>query len=282
MKGVRFGALLLLLAACEDPLKKAQVLEEPRVLGVRVATSDDQASLLPGQAASFELLLAGADGSASGRVAYRFCEAAASVRGVPYCAAAPFAEGRADLDGSPIAAPLPESLAADARLALLGVVCSTGEPELADEPTDSRCSDGADPLRFSFDARTAGDALVNLNPDLSQLEVLVGGVPVPLDAPDAAASCDDAAPSVDAGATRDVVLELGGAARDDDDESLQLSHFATAGEYGRTFSFVEPGAALRARVEWQPPSAGTPVKHYLVVRDGRGGVAWASFSLCVR
>lgn len=283
MKAFHFGACALsLLAACEDPLKLAQVLEEPRILGVRVATSDDHSSLLPGEPASLELLLAGPDGGVSGRMAYRLCEAAASVRGVPYCAAAPFAEGSVDLEGAPFEAPLPETLEPDARLALLGAVCLTGVPELTDDVTAARCSDGTEPLAFSFDARVGGDDFANLNPELSSLRLLVGDVPVPLDEIDAPPTCDDAAPSVAAGVAHELELELGDGARDDDAESLQLSHFATAGEYARTFSFVEPGAALSARVRWQAPAAETPVKHYVVVRDGRGGVSWATFSLCVR
>lgn len=275
------AACALWLVACEDPLKQAQLLEEPRVLGVRVATADDHASLLPGQPATFEVLLAGPDGSAGGRLAYRMCEAAASVRGVPFCAAAPFAEGSADLDAAAVSLEIP-TLAADARLALLGAACSTGEPELDDDPLRWACSDGTEPLRFSFDARAAGDAFVNLNPDLSALRVLVDGAEVPLDTPAAPASCDATTPSVDARATHDVSFELGEGARDDDAESLQLSHVATAGEYARTFSFVEPGAELKAHVAWQAPAADTPAKHYVVVRDGRGGVSWATFSVCVR
>jgi hypothetical protein len=283
VKAFQLGVFALaLLAACEDPLKQAQVLEEPRVLGVRVATGDDRSSLPPGEPALLQVLVAGPDGAVDGRMAYRFCEAAASVRGVPYCAAAPFAEDSIDLDGAAFEVALPETLEPDVRLALLGAVCVTGEPELSDDVNAARCSDGTEPLRFSFDARAAGDDFENLNPELSALQVLVDGVQVPLDAVDASPTCDVDAPSVDAGATRDIVFELGDGARDDAEESLQLSHVATAGEYARTFSFVEPGKALRAQVEWQPPPADTPVKHYVVVRDGRGGVSWATFSVCVR
>jgi hypothetical protein len=283
VKAVLFAvSALSLLAACEEPLKQAQLLEEPRVLGVRVATGDDRSSLLPGEPALLQVLVAGPDGAVGGRMAYRWCEAAASVRGVPYCAAAPFAEDSVDLDGAPFEASLPATLEPDVRLALLGAVCLTGEPELGDDATGSRCSDATAPLDFSFDARAGGDDFENMNPELSALQVLVDGVPVPLDAVDASPTCDAAAPSVDTGATSDIVFELGDGARDDDAESLQLSHFATAGEYARTFSFVERGKALRAGVEWQAPAAETPVKHYVVVRDGRGGLSWATFSLCVR
>ena len=283
MKAFRFGAFALcLLAACEDPLKQAQVLEEPRVLGVRVATSDDHSSLLPGEPALLEVLAAGPDGAVSARLAYRLCEAADSVRGVPYCAAAPFAEAKDDLDGSPIEAVLPEWLEPDARLALLGAVCLTGEPELGDDSTASSCADGTEPLRFSFDARMTGDDFANLNPDLSALEVLVDGVMVPLYTPDAQPACDETTSRIDANTAHDIVFALGDAARDDVNESLQLSHVATAGEYARTFSFVEPSKPLHASVEWQSPAVDTPVRHYVVVRDGRGGVSWATFSLCVR
>lgn len=283
MKAVRFGALaLLLLAACEDPLKRAQVLEEPRVLGVRLATSDDQSSLLPGEPATLEVLLAGPEGALSARLAYRLCEAADSARGVPYCVATPFVEASVDLDGSPVDASLPDSGEPNARLALLGAVCLTGEPELGDDATQSSCSDDTEPLRFSFDGRAGGDDFENLNPDLSELEVLVDGVSVPLEPPHVSPSCDDAAPSFDANVAHDIAFALGDRARDDAAEGLQLSHFATAGAYARTFSFVEPGADSSAHLEWQAPTAETAAKHYVVVRDGRGGVSWATFGLCVR
>lgn len=282
MKRPLFAFVALSVVACEDPLKRAQLLEEPRVLGVRVATDDDHASLLPGEPATFELLVAGPAGGANGRLAYQICEAAASVRGVPYCAAAPFVDNSADLDGAPIEVLLPETLASDARLALLGAVCVTGEPQLDDDPLRWSCSDGTAPLGLSFDARTGSDAFLNLNPDLAALQIRVGDSLVPLEAPDTSPTCADAAPSIAAGTAHDVVLELGEGARDASAESLQLSHFATAGEYVRTFSFVELGAELRAGVEWLAPGAETAVKHYVVVRDGRGGVSWATFSVCAR
>lgn len=282
MKGLLVAALALSLLACEDPLKRAQLLEEPRVLGVRVATPDDHASLLPGQSATLSLLLAGPAGSAFGRLSYQVCEAAASVRGVPYCAATPFAQASVDLAGAPIAFDVPSRLTADARLVVLGAVCPAGEPQLSDEPSSWSCSDGAAPLGFSFDAHVAGETFVNQNPDLLALQIRVGGTLLALDALDAAPDCDAAATSVAPGSSHEVALELGQGARDAAEETLQLSHFATAGEYSRTFSFVEPGGELSAAIEWLAPATDAAAKHYLVVRDGRGGVSWRSFSLCVR
>src|SRR5688572_1523868 len=114
---------LFALSGCEDPLKDGQLLEEPRALGVRLATVNDQASPAPGENAAFEVLLAGPDGSLDARMSYQFCEAAGSTRGVPFCAAPAFAEDTVDLDGSAIPVVIPTELTSDAQLALLAVVC---------------------------------------------------------------------------------------------------------------------------------------------------------------
>lgn len=277
----RLLCCLLLLGGCEDPLKAAQLLEEPRVLGVRVASHDDHASAQPGESVAFQLLLAGPDGTLGARLAYRACEAASSVRGVPYCAGSPFAEATVDVNGESVALDLPEALRDDGRLALLGAACVTGDPILAEDPRRWRCGNGSEALRFSFDWHARTRELDNLNPDLSALDVSIDGARLSLAATASSASCDDD-PSVPADQELRVDFELGAGARDSDQEALQLSHFATSGSYERAFSFVEPEQPLRATLFWRSPRAPTPVKHYLVVRDGRGGVSWISFNVCVR
>lgn len=275
------------VSACADPLKPAQLLEEPRVLGVRVAGADGQTSLNPGQSATFEVLLAGPQPSLEARLAYQWCRAAGSTRGVPFCEAAPFAQDTTDLDQSAISFPLPSDLDAGAHLALLGVACLASEPELADSPLDWRCADQQTPLRFSFDARASDEHSTNENPDLSGLTLAIDGSDVPLDSPDAPGGCDAGSPVLAAGASHRVELRLGARARELGDatsasESLQLSHFTTSGAFERQYSFVEGDQPCEATLSWRAPAGETDVKQYLVVRDSRGGVSWVSWSLCTR
>jgi hypothetical protein len=268
---------LLLLAGCEDPLKVAQLLEEPRILGVRLAGPDDRATLEPGQTAQLEVLLAGPTGRVGARLAYQLCEAADSERGVPYCAAEPFAEATVDFDGAALAIDVPVELAAGARLAVLGIACLEGEPSLAADPLDWSCS-GSDPgLRFSFDARSSSAEVSNFNPDLSGLSLSVSGIALsPATAP---AACARGTAVLLAEATHQVEIALGEAAREPR-EALQLSHFSSSGRYERQYSFVAAEQAPEVRLTWRAPAAGTALEQYLVVRDGRGGTSWLTFNAC--
>lgn len=286
------GLLLLLpLWSCADPLKEAQTLEEPRVLGVRVATADDQARPRPGESAAFEVLLAGPGGTLDARLRYRFCQAESSTRGVPFCAAPAFAESTVDLDGTAIPLAIPEDLASGAALALLAVACPTSEPQLSENPLDWGCAGGEPALRFSFDAETGGANFRNQNPNLSDLSVSLDGTDIPLDELRTPASCDADAPVVTASTSHRVAIALGANAREREAndasadgtlEPLQLSHFSTGGSFERQYSFVEDEQQTEATLTWRAPAAGAAVKQYLVVRDGRGGVSWASWSLCTR
>jgi hypothetical protein len=271
------GTLLLLLSGCQDPLKEAQRLESPRILGVRVAGEGDRASLDPGRTAQLSLLLAGPEGPLAARLAYRFCVAIDSNRGVPSCGAPPFVEGTTDLNGAPIALDVTAGLAPGLRLALLGVACTDGEPALTADPRDWGCS-ASEPLRLSFDAWTTAAEVSQHHPDLSALSVTLDGARVALEAPELPPSCDDGVIAAAPVTNHRIELELGAGAREAG-ESLQLSHFSTRGAYERQFSFPDD---VSARLDWRAPDPGEAAKHYLVVRDGRGGVSWASFSACAR
>jgi hypothetical protein len=273
--------VVLTLVGCQEPLKEAQRIEEPRVLGVRIATASDRASLERGESAELRVLLAGPEGPLQARLAYELCEAADSAHGVPFCAADVLAQGTGDVDGAPIPFDVPATTPEGAHLALLGVACPEGEPKLDENPSDSGCSGGAEALRWSFDAWIASADFANQNPDLSELRVAIGDSIIPLDALDAPPSCDADAPEVAADVTHELEIALGAGARESG-ESLQLSHFSTSGLFERQYSFIDPDEALETSVEWRAPSAGNAAKQYLVLRDGRGGVSFASFSLCAR
>lgn len=277
MSRVAAVAALMLLAGCEDPLKVAQVLEEPRILGVRLAGPDDRATLEPGQTAELEVLLAGPEGRVGARLAYQLCEAAASERGVPYCAAEPFAQATVDFDGTPLAVDVPAELEPAVRLALLGIACLEGEPELAADPLDWSCSGGDAGLRFSFDAESRATEVGNLNPDLSELSLSISGIA--LSAAAGSAACERGTAVLLAEATHDVRIALGERAREPQ-ESLQLSHFSTDGRFERQYSFVAVEQPPEVTLTWRAPAAGTALQQYLVVRDGRGGTSWLGFNVC--
>src|SRR5690606_34965138 len=133
------------------PLKDAQRIEEPRLLGVRVTTEDGQASLVPGERASLQVLLAGPTGPLPARLAFTLCEAADSAHGVPFCEGDTLASDTVDLDGSPIAFDVPASARQGAHLLLLGVVCVEGEPAPFEDPSSANCRGGGAALRSSFD-----------------------------------------------------------------------------------------------------------------------------------
>ncbi len=70
-------------------------------------------------------------------------------------------------------------------------------------------------------------------------------------------------------------------------ESLQISHFSTAGEFDRQFSFVDDDETTTLEVEWDTPlpgdvpEEGLVVRFFFVLRDGRGGVEWIERAACV-
>lgn len=271
----------LLLTACEDPLAPAQRLDEPRVLGVRVTASDGSATPEPGSAAEFEVLIAGPEGAVDARFGYELCEPEDSQRGVPFCASRAFAEGTANA-GAPVAFEVP---AGAESLLLLGVACAEGEPALSADPLDWECSGRSTPLGVSFTALTAASDRTNDNPDLSAMRVSIDGDDVPVEETAIDAACDEGVVEAARGERHSLELVVGARARETEGgatETLQLSHFASEGLYERQWSFVDPDAGTRSRLDWDAPEKTGPVKHYLVVRDDRGGMSWTSFSLCVR
>lgn len=289
MRSLVVVPLTWLALACEDPLKEAQRLEEPRVIGVRVVSASGAASLTPGEGATAEVLAAGPRGPLDAALAFRFCEAAASDRGVPYCATGALTEGVTGTLDAAISLEVPPSVRLGARLAFLGVACVEGEPELAEDPLDWRCRGAAGAMRTSFDAWIRTERFSHDNPDLSGLALRLAGAPLALQAPSMAPTCTEAANEVATGATHALEVHLGERAREPGDgsdahppESLQLSHFSSAGSFERPYSFIPYDAPPEVSIDWRAPAAGTPVKLYLVVRDGRGGVSWVSASVCAR
>lgn len=270
----------LFSVGCGEPLKDAQKIEEPRTLAVQIEAEDGSATPGAGEEATARIVFAGTRGPEEVSVAYRICEAADSARGVPYCKGPIYEEGSLDeVDAlAEIAFSVPSSSTAGTRFAVLGVACLTSAPRLAADPNDWSCEGPETPLAFSFDARVGGEER-NKNPDFSELVIDVDGTYVEAESVSKAPSCAAGMPQVKVGTKTAVTIDYGPLVREDG-EWLQTSHFATSGEYERQFTILEPDEDPTTEIEWKAGSAGAS-KHYLVVRDGLGGVSFATFSVCV-
>lgn len=268
------------MMACGDPLKDAQIIEEPRTLAVQIEAEDGSATPGAGEEATARIVFAGTDGPQEVRLSYRICEAAESARGVPYCNGLVYEEGVLDAVDSlaEIDFSVPDDATAGSRFAVLGVACVSSSPSLAEDPNDWSCDGPETPLAFSFDAWLRGEE-PNGNPDFSDLAIVVEGQVAVAETPSEAPSCASGTPQVSAGQTAKIAIEYGALAREDG-EWLQVSHFSAGGEYERQFTIIEPDEELTTEIEWVAGSAGAS-KHYLVVRDGLGGVSFSTFSVCV-
>lgn len=269
-----------LLLACGDPLKDAQNLDEPRVLGVRIDGGAGSSRVTPGVDLQVDLLLAGPAGPVEAEVAFAVCVGAPSDRGVPTCAGDPFLEGTALSSDLPISVEVPSGVEEGARVIVLGVACRDSGPTLSDDPLDWACATGDAPLRFSFESSVASQDETYRNPDLSEIDVAVSGTPLEPDGPNAAPTCDAAAITVAADQKHEVRIDLGSASTETG-EGLQVSHFSTSGEFERQFTFLDAGQTAFS-LAFEAGSADEAAKQYLVVRDAYGGVSWVSFGFCQR
>lgn len=268
------------LVACGDPLKFGQDLENPRVLGVHVESQDGHSWPADGEAARVELLLAGDDGPLEARAAYQVCLALETSSGVPLCGETILAKGVTEWASSPTFAFTGETPNDDEpRLAILGVACTSGAPQLTGDPQLWSCSDNSAPLRFSFETTT--NSLDNENPSLKDSVVLLGDERISFQASDEPATCQDV-PEVTVGERVVLNFTLDEDARSDSaDELLQISHFAQSGRLERQFTIIDADEEAHFELEFEAPDVAGPIKSYFVVRDDRGGTSWLSYSLCV-
>ncbi len=282
---------------CGDPLKEAQRVEELRVLGARVEVegSPERATPAPGEPFRVSVLVRDPSGIPETVWALRACRSPDATRGVPRCTGDPFAFTESDgpsRDAPVLEGALPEDVQPGDRIAVHGVVCDGGSPELALDPLDWSCGPGAsEEVRFSYDFWVGGEGEANLNPDLAGTEVTLDGASWPM-----AGDCASAdGPRITAGTEPVISFELPTAARepvattetrDDPFETLQISHFATRGLLDRQFSSIEPNDEDFVRsIPWKAPDESpdpSTARFTFVVRDLRGGVAWFERELCLQ
>ena len=274
------GIFALASLGCGEPLKEAQRIEEPRVLGVRIEGESGSSEVAPGEQMELTLLLAGPEGPVDAEIAFRACVGKGTERGVPECGEAPFLEGTALASDFPFSAELPLTIALGARIVILGVACVGSEPSFAEDPRDWRCRDGDSPLRFSFETTAASGSERNRNPELEEVTAQISGTSLQLDDTLAAPSCEQDRATVAADQTHEMRIELGPEAFEAGEE-LQVSLFSTGGHLDRQFTFLEQGQTSFL-IEFEASSAEKALKQYLVVRDSRGGVSWVTWSFCQR
>jgi len=299
------AALMLAAGACQSDLDPGWLVYRDRVLGARVETAADPrvASPAPGDAAVVRWVMAAPPGAAQDRSwTFVLCPAAPYAGGIESCGGPAFTSfaGRGPSPAVAFEVPPAEALKTTDHLALIGAVCSGGEPSV--DPTSGVVSCGGGLVhQVALGIGLASDE-PNHNPVLGDDRIAFDGRSWPAPAGDACS--EGAAPRVAAdGAVHTIELTLRGSDRDTYTtatgnppravsvrESLQLSHFATAGELERQYSVVERNDdrdSTAVSIEWIPPPAeevpagGLPVNLTFVVRDLRGGLDAATRTLCV-
>jgi hypothetical protein len=271
-----------ILSACGEPLAPPWLIDEPRVLGAHIEITGDpgRSSPHPGEEATVRWIVVSPEGIAP--MHWRLEACLPDEQGG--CATR-LAEGSGD--GAPtLAFTAPESAG---RVVVSGVLCDGGSPAA------SGC-DGGTGTVVTLAVPMAGGG-ENRSPSLAGATFTVGGQPWPATddcaaLPAIAADGQKRALHVSVAGQREVYLSTANAegvprpVR----ETLQLSHFTTAGKLPRQLSFVESADErdpAELEVEWTPPPAaeipaeGAVVHFHFVVRDLRGGLDWQTRTLCV-
>jgi hypothetical protein len=292
VKAIHVMVLGVLLGGCDDPLKSVELVAEPRVLGARVEVEGDpgRAAPAPGEAATATFLVASPDTQTRLGYALAACPAAARQGGRSGCDGEAFARVRSDAEqASPprLDFEVPAQLDSAGRVLVLGIICPDGSPSEDGE----RC-DGADPgTPVTLELELARDGDVSSNPELEPASLRFDGESW---SEEMRAEPDCAGlgyPEVPSGSSHVIEVALDEADRDPlprasdlepSRESLQLSHFATAGDLTRAFDTIAwDDQELLRQVTWKAPAEPGLVRFWLVLRDFRGGGAFAMRAVCV-
>jgi hypothetical protein len=183
---------------------------------------------------------------------YAACPALKGNFVTPHCDAPIIATGAGSSEGSELVAM--ETGALPEGTLLLAAFCGAAAPTLEPRAFTATCTSGADPLLASVEI----GAIDNRLPTIPDDAIAIGG---PCAGP--------------------LTFRFDDAMRDPG-ESLLLAHFVTAGELDHTYSTLEPGEAAPkyVQVPWTAPEGARDVKIYFVLRDGRGGTAFATRTIC--
>lgn len=262
------------------------------------AKSDPQrASLVPGEQATVEWLVASPTPLPRLAYAWALCVPPSGSFAAPRCDAPVIGSGsgiggaghlvRMELD-----APAAAAIGDAKELLLLAAFCSDGAPTLDARSFTGTCGAGT-PLLAST---TLHLETPNANPTIETGDVLLDGAALaPAESGPVSAPCTGSpdAPVVTGTGERTFVFRFRDEQRErsnDTSEMLLLSHVVSAGELDRQYSALDPeeSAPKQVEIKWTPPAAGEVpeagrlVEIFFVLRDGRGGVAFARHAVCAR
>jgi hypothetical protein len=292
MLGVTY-LMAWLTFGCDEPLKSVELVAEPRVLGARVEVAGDpaRAAPAPGETATISFLVAAPDLQPSLGFALAVCAAAPRRGGRAACTDPPFslvssADGQADT--ASIDFEVPADLDPSGRLTLLGIICPAGSPSV----DGASCDGDSAGTKVQLELELAHDGDVNANPELA-----ADGIDFDDEMwPDQAAVAGDCAGlgfvEVAVGSQHRIAVKLDDSDRDPlpraskldpARESLQLAHFATAGDLSRAFDTIAwDSDELSREVTWTAPQEPGLTRFWIVLRDFRGGSAFVERSACVQ
>jgi len=282
-------AMALFLAGCDEPLTRVDLIADTRVLGARVEVMGEpgRASPAPGEAATVRWLVAARETDPELGWAFAICSAGPPGSSLPTCAGEPFATASADV---PVAGEprldfiVPTDIGGDA-LAVFGSVCPRSAPTYDDDGFG--CAGGGGTV-VSLDFLLEADGRTNTNPVIEPDALMFDGTGI-------AAGLDCATlPAVGKGSKHTLSLVLHESDRDSIEqptsadppkETLQVSHFTTAGTLESAFTVFDAGDTdLRAGVAWTAPKTAPAtgfVRFFFVVRDLRGGADWIERAVCI-
>jgi hypothetical protein len=289
---VALGLTCSMTFGCDEPLKSVELVAEPRVLGARVEVADDagRAAPAPGETATASFLLATPRLQTPVGFALAVCSAEPRRGSRAACAEPPFAavtRENGQLVPPSITFEVPAELDPSGRLALRGIICADGSPR-----DDGLACDGSDPgTPVALELELARDGDVNSNPELDPDGIAFDAEPWP-DVPAIEGDCAGLGfVEVAASSKHSITVLLDESARDPlpssseldpTRESLQLSHFTTAGDLSGAFETVAwDSAALQRQVGWTAPKEPGLARFWLVLRDFRGGSAFTERAVCV-
>ncbi len=291
--------ILAAISGCDEPLERAQLIQNVRVLGARVEVAGDpeRTAPAPGETINVRWLVAAPSPAPVIGWSFFACLSGEVNAGVGHCDAEPFAlraspAPSSDAPNFDLELPSDVDLAQMASLNLFGLVCPDTQP--TGDPLTPVCEGGERGTRVASSLELSRDDQDNHNPNFAPDAVTFDGAS--WSAPDTAVDpCQPGAGlRVSAGNHR-VELFAGDLAReplpkaiesDPDRESLLFSHFSSAGELNRPFSSVLPETErAEVSVDWiaaEPAAAaGDPVYFWFVLRDLRGGASFQARQLCV-
>ncbi len=277
---VALATSLLASLACDDP-EPAWRLDRPRVLGAVVAAAADpsRASPVAGEALSVELVTASAQkarGAFDG-FALTACATDDNVS-VARCTGPRLAmvEGKGAADPA-LTFTLPSGIRGP--LLVFGMVCQGGAARVRATELRGDC-EGAMGQEVAVRLEVGGPP--NKNPVLPSDAVWFDDLPLAADR-----GCESPSPFVVPANEAEHALTVSATnVGAEPDDTMLLSHVATHGKLARLYSTVEPaGAVPRFRVQWTAPP-GLPrdretARVHFVLRDGRGGTAFAYRSVCI-